>query len=37
VIDKDHAPSLLARNINADLFVTSTAVEKIYLNFNKTG
>jgi len=25
----------LARNINADLFVISTAVEKVYLNFNK--
>ena len=25
----------MARNINADLFVISTAVEKVYLNFNK--
>ncbi len=35
VIDKDFASSLLARSINADLFLISTAVEKVYLNFNK--
>ncbi len=35
VIDKDYASSLLARGIGADLFVISTAVEKVYLNFNK--
>ena len=35
VIDKYYASSLLARNINADLFIISTAVEKVYLNFNK--
>ncbi len=34
VIDKDYASSLLARSINADLFLISTAVEKVYLNFN---
>jgi carbamate kinase len=34
VIDKDFASSLLAQSINADLFLISTAVEKIYLNFN---
>ena len=35
VIDKDYASSLLARSINADLLLISTAVEKVYLNFNK--
>jgi len=35
VIDKDYAASLLARSIGADLFLISTAVEKVYLNFNK--
>lgn len=35
VIDKDYASSLLARNINADVFIISTAVEKVYLNFGK--
>jgi carbamate kinase len=37
VIDKDYASSLLARSINADLLLISTAVEKVYLNFNKPG
>lgn len=35
VIDKDFASSLLARNINADLFLISTAVEKVAINFGK--
>ncbi len=35
VIDKDYASSLLARSIQADLFLISTAVEKVYLNYNK--
>jgi carbamate kinase len=35
VIDKDFASSLLAREINADLFLISTAVEKVSLNFGK--
>jgi len=35
VIDKDYASSLLARSIGADLFLISTAVEKVYLNLNK--
>jgi carbamate kinase len=35
VIDKDFSSSLLATMINADLFVISTAVEKVALNFNK--
>ena len=35
VIDKDYASSLLARQIKADLFVISTAVEKVALNFGK--
>lgn len=35
VIDKDFASSLLAQLINADLFLISTAVEKVALNFGK--
>lgn len=35
VIDKDFASSLLARQIKADLFLISTAVEKVMLNFGK--
>ncbi len=35
VIDKDYASSLLARLIKADVFVISTAVEKVALNFGK--
>jgi len=35
VIDKDFASSLLAQSINADLFLISTAVEKVSLNFGK--
>jgi carbamate kinase len=35
VIDKDYASSLLARLIKADLFLISTAVEKVVLNFGK--
>jgi carbamate kinase len=35
VIDKDFASSLLAQEIHADLFVISTAVEKVAINFNK--
>lgn len=35
VIDKDYASSLLARAIKADLFLISTAVEKVALNFGK--
>lgn len=34
VIDKDFGSSLLANMLNADLFVISTAVEKVCLNFN---
>jgi carbamate kinase len=33
VIDKDHASSLLARQLGAELFVVSTAVEKVCLAF----
>ncbi|HDS09980.1 MAG TPA: carbamate kinase [Firmicutes bacterium] len=33
VIDKDFASGLLASNIKADLFIISTAVEKVSLNF----
>jgi len=35
VIDKDKASSLLARDIHADLFLISTAVEKVAINFGK--
>jgi len=35
VIDKDYASSLLAREIKADLFLISTAVEQVALNFGK--
>jgi carbamate kinase len=35
VIDKDFASSLLARLIQADLFLISTAVEKVAINFGK--
>jgi carbamate kinase len=36
VIDKDYASSLLARAINADLFLISTAVEQVAINFGKS-
>lgn len=35
VIDKDYASSLLARMLKADLFLISTAVEKVALNYGK--
>ncbi len=35
VIDKDYASSLLASTIAADLFLISTGVEKVALNFGK--
>ncbi|MFQ3566543.1 MAG: carbamate kinase [Aggregatilineales bacterium] len=35
VIDKDLASSLLAQNLRADLFVISTGVEKVSLNFRQ--
>ena len=35
VIDKDRASSLLAQMLRADLFIISTGVEKVALNFNK--
>lgn len=35
VIDKDFGSSVLATLINADLFLITTAVEKVALNFNK--
>ena len=36
VIDKDNATSLLAQNIKADLFLITTAVEKVCLNFGRS-
>lgn len=35
VIDKDHASGLLATRLNADLFLISTGVEQVALNFGK--
>jgi carbamate kinase len=35
VIDKDFGSALLANMLDADLFVISTAVEKVALNYNK--
>lgn len=35
VIDKDYASALLANSLPADVFVISTAVEKVALNYNK--
>jgi carbamate kinase len=35
VVDKDYASSLLAQALKADLFVISTAVEKVAINFGK--
>lgn len=35
VIDKDRASSLLASELKADLFLISTAVEQVAINFNK--
>ena len=35
VIDKDNASALLAEKLNADLYIISTAVDKVCLNFNK--
>ncbi len=35
VIDKDYASALLANDLPADVFVISTAVEKVALNYNK--
>lgn len=35
VIDKDYASALLASKLNADIFIVSTGVEKVYLNFGR--
>jgi carbamate kinase len=35
VIDKDLASALFASSINADMFLISTEVEKVAINFNK--
>ncbi|HIQ12077.1 MAG TPA: carbamate kinase [Caldilineales bacterium] len=35
VIDKDRASALLARNIQADILIISTAVSRVAINFNK--
>lgn len=36
VIDKDHAAELLAENVNADILMILTEVEKVALNFGKS-
>lgn len=36
VIDKDYASGLLARELNADCFIISTAVDRVCLNYGKT-
>lgn len=35
VIDKDHASGMLATKLNADLFIISTAVDNVCINFGK--
>lgn len=35
VIDKDYATCLLAKELNADLFIISTAIDKVYTNYGK--
>ncbi len=35
VIDKDRTASLLARELDADILLILTAVDKVYINFNK--
>lgn len=35
VIDKDRASALLANNLNADVLIISTAIDRAYLNFGK--
>ncbi len=35
VIDKDRASTLLAKNLKADYLIISTAIEQVYLNFEK--
>jgi carbamate kinase len=35
VIDKDHASSLLARELDVDLFLIATSVEQVYLDYGK--
>jgi len=37
VIDKDRASSLLATNLNVELFIISTDVEHVCLNYKKLG
>jgi carbamate kinase len=37
VIDKDRATSLLAQELQADLFLISTAVSQVAINFNQPG
>lgn len=35
VIDKDFTSSLLAKNVNADMLLILTSIDKVYINYNK--
>ncbi len=37
VVDKDFASSLLARELNAELFLIATGIDRVYLNFGTPG
>lgn len=37
VIDKDHTSSLIARELDVDLFLIATSVEQVYLDYGKPG
>jgi carbamate kinase len=37
VVDKDHASSLLSTTLGAELFLISTDVDRVYLNYNRPG
>jgi carbamate kinase len=37
VVDKDLASAVLARDLGAQVFVSATSIEQVFLNFNKPG
>ncbi|NIT37277.1 MAG: carbamate kinase [candidate division Zixibacteria bacterium] len=37
VVDKDLASAVLARDLEAQVFVSATSIEQVFLNFNKPG
>lgn len=37
VVDKDLASAVLARDLDAQVFVSATSIEQVFLNFNKPG